>query len=106
MIRGYKTSDQANLQVVLINTDSSRKYFNEYYKKVPWVALPYSGDNPKQLRWYYQQLIGALNVTEQPTIVALDGRTGNIIDPNARDTLSRNRFNFAECLRDWGFANE
>mmetsp|Transcript_18163 Transcript_18163/g.26924 ORF Transcript_18163/g.26924 Transcript_18163/m.26924 type:complete len:218 (+) Transcript_18163:1-654(+) len=37
-----------------------------------------------------------------PALVALDGRTGQVVDANARDTVSRSGFDLAGCCRQWG----
>jgi nucleoredoxin len=64
---------------------------------MPWIALPFGSPQTELLKMMY-------SVRGIPSVVALNGSTGSILDSNARDAVARNRFDLAACCRDWGVA--
>jgi len=65
-------------QVVFVSSDRDAASFKEYYDTMPWLALPYDERDAKE------ELAGNFNVRGIPTLVFVDGKTGETINPNAR----------------------
>ncbi|KAF3431262.1 hypothetical protein FNV43_RR25992 [Rhamnella rubrinervis] len=69
--RLIKPYEELGFEVVYISCDINRQSFNEYYEKMPWLALPFGDEKQKfLLRWF--------GITELPQVVEL-GKTGRTI---------------------------
>lgn len=69
------------LEVVFISSDKDEAAFNKYYGEQPWLALPYSDRDRKNL------LSKKFKVQGIPSVVILDGE-GNLIDKEGRAAVS------------------
>lgn len=90
-------SPQAQVQVVFVSSDRDQGSFAEYYSHMPWIALPFGGPQA-------QVLSRTFNVSGIPAVVALDGRTGRVLDANARNAITTHSFDLLACCRAWGIA--
>ncbi|PNH03850.1 putative nucleoredoxin 1 [Tetrabaena socialis] len=73
---------KADWEVVFISSDTSVDAFNEYVKEMRWAALPYGN------RVAQTELANLYNVTASPTLVLVDGDTGELISDDGRAVLS------------------
>jgi len=72
---------EKHVQIIFISSDEDQKSFNDYYKKMPWLALDY-----KQ-RKINEELLKKFDVTGIPKLILLDGDTGKIICTNAKEQI-------------------
>uniref|UniRef100_A0A7S1QHF9 protein-disulfide reductase n=1 Tax=Alexandrium catenella TaxID=2925 RepID=A0A7S1QHF9_ALECA len=86
------------LKVVFASSDRDEASFNQYYSEMPWLALPF-GSHQKEA------LSAAFQVRGIPSLIILNGSTGQPISMDGRDDFMRNNFDIARCLSDWGFPN-
>lgn len=88
---------QKQVQVVFLSSDRDPGSFANYYGSMPWVAVPFGGPQA-------QMLGSSFGVRGIPAVVALDGRTGQVLDQNAREAITSNHFDLLACCRAWGVA--
>jgi len=69
------------LEVVFVSSDRSQEGFDEYYGEMPWLALPYADRKRKQ------KLSKKFKVNGIPSVVVLDGATGETISTDARTAI-------------------
>lgn len=84
-------------QVVFVSRDRDLPSYMGYYAEMPWTALPFGSPQTEML----MTMFGVRGI---PTLVALDGRTGRVLEASAVQTVSRNNFDLASCCRSWGVA--
>eukprot|EP00928_Gymnodinium_smaydae_P028622 TRINITY_DN21785_c0_g2_i1.p1 TRINITY_DN21785_c0_g2~~TRINITY_DN21785_c0_g2_i1.p1 ORF type:complete len:516 (+),score=134.18 TRINITY_DN21785_c0_g2_i1:103-1650(+) len=95
LANAFRALAPGTLQVVFVSSDRDQTSHAHYFATMPWVALPFGSPE--------SQMLGqAFGVRGIPAVVALDGRTGSVLDNNARDAITRNRFDLAACCRGWG----
>jgi len=63
--------------------DETPLQFNEYYGKMPWLAIPTDGTAVKN------ELATTFQLSSIPTTLVLDCKTGNYITDDARDTVAK-----------------
>ncbi|KAG2425623.1 hypothetical protein HYH02_014996 [Chlamydomonas schloesseri] len=69
-------------EVVFVSSDRDEESFKEYFGEMPWAALPYDKREAKA------QLSKLYKVRGIPTLVILDGETGEVITTSGRDAVS------------------
>jgi len=69
-------SNNKNVEVVFLSADHDESGFQQYYKKMPWMAVDFDDDTR-------EQLMAHIRVTGIPRLCVLDGKTGRIIEDNA-----------------------
>jgi len=69
------------LEIIFASSDKNEEEFDEYYKEMPWLALPYV-DRERKLK-----LSQKFGVTGIPCLVVL-GPDLEIVNPNARNRVS------------------
>lgn len=62
---------------MFISSDTDANAFAEYYKEMPWLALPFENAGTKQA------LNAQFEVSGIPTLVILDGKTGAVLNMDA-----------------------
>jgi nucleoredoxin len=72
----YRSLRTKNVEVVFLSADHDENGFRDYYKDMPWLAVPYDDDAR-------ESLMGRIRVSGIPRLVVLDGKTGRIIVDNA-----------------------
>jgi len=87
--------DQKQVQIVFCSSDRDPTSFANYYAEMPWVALPFD-----QLQM--QSLGQKYTVRGIPSLIALDGKTGNTLDADAKKSLINANFNLSTCCTQWG----
>ncbi len=82
LIEFYKIhSKEKNFEIIFISSDRDDRAFNEYYKDMPWLTLDYSERKIKE------DLTKKFEITGIPTLLLLDGDSGDIIYKDARDKI-------------------
>eukprot|EP00746_Dinoflagellata_sp_MGD_P152277 gnl/MRDRNA2_/MRDRNA2_83551_c0_seq1.p1 gnl/MRDRNA2_/MRDRNA2_83551_c0~~gnl/MRDRNA2_/MRDRNA2_83551_c0_seq1.p1 ORF type:complete len:580 (+),score=166.65 gnl/MRDRNA2_/MRDRNA2_83551_c0_seq1:218-1957(+) len=87
--------NQNNIQVVFVSSDRDELSFQNYYGSMPWLALPFA--SPLK-----QQLGAAFQIRGIPSVVAINGRTGEVLDPNAKQAIAQANFDLNACCQRWG----
>ncbi|KAJ4961250.1 hypothetical protein NE237_021160 [Protea cynaroides] len=81
LIKAYheiKAKDDA-FEVIFISSDNDQASFDEFFSKMPWLALPFGDERKKYLSRIFK-------ISGIPTAIAL-GPTGKTISKNARELL-------------------
>ncbi len=82
LIEFYKTySKEKNFEIIFISSDRDERAFNEYSKDMPWLTLHYSERKKKE------ELGKLFQISGIPTLILLDGESGDIICREARDKI-------------------
>ncbi|KAG7372456.1 thioredoxin-like protein [Nitzschia inconspicua] len=68
------------LEIVYISSDKDVASFEEYYKKMPWLAIP-TQQGSAEIKNNLAQILGIQGI---PTLVVLDAKTGEFITGDAR----------------------
>jgi len=71
-----------DLEVIFISGDNTEEEFTEYYAEMPWAALPYA-DRDRE-----QKLSKKFKVSGIPSVVILDGATGELITTDGRAAIT------------------
>jgi nucleoredoxin len=69
------------LEIVFVSSDRDEASFNEYFKGMPFTALPYSARDVKKA------LSKKFKVQGIPTLVILDSETGEVITKDGREAV-------------------
>ena len=70
-----------SLEVVFVSSDSDQESFESYHSEMPWLALPFDHrDTAAELSRKY-------SVTGIPTLVFIDGSTGELITEEGREGI-------------------
>jgi len=72
-----KNKDALNLEIVFVSSDRDENSFEEYFKEMPWLSLPYADRDRKA------ELSNRFSVRGIPTFVILD-KEGNLITSDGR----------------------
>lgn len=75
-------ADRGEWEVVFLSSDQDKQQFDSYYADHPWVALPYEDRSRKEA------LSSQFGVRGIPTMVLLDGATGETKDGNCRSAVA------------------
>ena len=75
-----KNNEKNGVQVVFVSSDSDLQSFEGYYKKMPWLSLPFDAEGAR----VKNKLSQIFRVQGIPTLVAIDAQTGKYITDNAR----------------------
>ena len=91
-----KHIDENLLEIVFLSLDRSKAEFEDYYSLMPWCALRH-GDP------IISKLGSKFGTQGIPHLVILDP-SGNIIDQNARGSVSNSKGNVLELIQQWNDA--
>ena len=85
LVEAYETlkKEGKEFEIVFISSDSDLDEFNQYYSKMPWLALPY-----EEYREMSEELGEKYECQGIPHLVLLDGKTGKIITKDGRSCIS------------------
>ena len=70
-----------SFEIVFVSSDREESAFDEYYGEQPWLALPYAERKLKAA------LSKQFKVSGIPSLVILDGETGELITKDGRDAV-------------------
>lgn len=89
LIEFYKKAKEAapdDFEIVYVSSDRNQEEFDEYYKKMPWLAIP-PMEGAAQIK---TNLATKLGVNAIPALAIFDGKTGEFIaGGTARDDVIR-----------------
>ncbi|CAF4846335.1 unnamed protein product [Rotaria socialis] len=81
----YKSyADAKSFEIIFLSFDRDQSAFDEYYGEMPWLALDFSERDKKK------ELSNKFNVDGIPTLILLNGDSGDIICQDARDRIEDN----------------
>jgi len=85
LVEAYETlkKEGKGFEIVFISSDSDLDEFKEYFRKMPWFALPY-----EDYRELQEELSEKYECQGIPHLVLLDGKTGKIISKDGRSCIS------------------
>lgn len=75
------TENGSKFDLVFVSSDRDDKSFQDYYKEMPWLALPYADRDNKQ------KLSAKFKVTGIPALVFLSATTGEVINRQGREVV-------------------
>lgn len=93
-MKGEEGHDDA-LEIIFVSSDENHTTFNEYYKKMPWTAMPFE---QRGLKNYLSQVLAVRGI---PTFIILTAKDGLIKDKNGRGTVSASKGNTNKVLKQW-----
>jgi nucleoredoxin len=77
-----KTDAGQHFEVVYVSADKEKENFDQYFDEMPFHAVPFDDVQRRSQLWR------KFKVRFTPTLILLDGPTGNVITTNGRDCLS------------------
>merc|ERR1719502_1555400 len=81
--KAYTAALQAKgMEVVFVSSDRSQEDFEGYHKEQPWLALPYADRSKKNA------ISKKFKIRGIPSLVILDGATGETITTDGREKIS------------------
>jgi nucleoredoxin len=82
LIKFYEThAEEKNFEIIFLSSDSDEESFDEYYKDMPWLKLNYDQQDKKD------ELEEKFEVDGIPTLILLDGDSGDVICTDARKQI-------------------
>ena len=82
MINFYnKYSKDKNFEIIFISWDEDKKSFDEYYKDMPWLKVDQKAQDIRD------QLYDKFHVSSIPTLILLDGNSGDVISQDATEKI-------------------
>ena len=76
---------EGKLEIVYISSDHCEKEFEDYFKKMPWYALPYSDRARKE------NIVEQFLVTGIPALIFIDSKTGKINTKEGRQIVTEDK---------------
>merc|ERR1712230_272194 len=85
LAEAYKkiTGDGNSFEVVFVSSDKDEQQFASYFKEMPWLALPFENRDIKK------ELSKRFKVSGIPSLVLLDGATGQVLNKDGRSLVMR-----------------
>ena len=74
-----------SIQIVFVSSDKDQGSFDGYYKEMPWLALPFSERETKA------KLAEKYGISGIPTLVLLDGATGELKTKDGRGEITSDK---------------
>ena len=82
LVGGVTGRGVPRFQVIFVSLDRDEKQFSEYFKEMPWLAVPYDK------RDLQQDLSSKFSVPSIPALVLLDGSSGALISTGGRGIVA------------------
>jgi len=87
LVSNDTTATATEFEIIYVSSDRTNEEFEEYYGKMPWLAIPPGIENIGAIK---AKLSETLGVTGIPALAILDGTTGEFIaGGTARDDVVR-----------------
>lgn len=87
----YSAGGSRDTEIVFVSSDKDAAAYEDYFKAMPWLALPFNPDRNAQLR-------SRFGVQGIPTLIVFDGSSGALITDEARDDVENDP---ATALATW-----
>lgn len=75
----------AKLEIIYVSSDKTIPSFEEYYKSMPWTAIP----TDRGCAAIKQSLATTFGIMGIPALMIIDGKTGEFISATGRDDVSK-----------------
>mgnify|MGYP000853968646 CR=1 FL=1 len=93
-----KGQDQKELEIIYVSDEASEQDFQDYYKSMPWLAVPFSNTRAtEELQESYQ-------ITEIPALVIVN-EYGEVLRMEGAEDVSKNRKKPLKLLQFWNELN-
>jgi len=89
-----KEENESDLEIIFVSSDQDKKSFDEYYKDMPWVSIPFENSSVGSA------LNSKYGVQGIPCLVILD-ETGAIKTKDGRSGVASSKGNTAKALKLW-----
>ncbi|CAF0986750.1 unnamed protein product [Adineta steineri] len=76
-----KYAEEKKFEIIFISSDNDDESFNEYYNDMPWLKLDFK---ERQIK---EELDTKFEVDGIPSLILLDGNTGNVLCNDARQQI-------------------
>eukprot|EP00980_Cylindrotheca_fusiformis_P001657 scaffold374_cov124-Cylindrotheca_fusiformis.AAC.16 len=73
------------LEIIYVSSDKTVDSFEEYYKQMPWLAVP-ADQGSAAIKNKLAETFGIMGI---PTLVVIDAKTGEFITSSARDDVAK-----------------
>src|SRR5438132_7884567 len=75
-----KEEDSNFLEIIFVSRDTNEESFDKYHKEMPWLALKFN-------RELSDELVKKYSINGIPSLIILDGQTGDIKDTGGVETI-------------------
>jgi len=86
------TPEGASFEIVFVSSDRDAESFKKYFADQPWTAVPYEQRDVKD------HVAKQFQVMSVPTLIVLDGETGQVIDRDGRTSVMQRK---NDVLKHW-----
>ena len=83
--------DKKQIEIIFISHDEEEKEFDEYYKDMPWAAVPYDFDDREDIS-------ESFNIIGVPTFVVVNSK-GKLVDAKGKVTILNDGI---KAIDKWG----
>ncbi len=83
--------DEKKCEVLFLSMDKSLDDFDEHYKSMPWLALPFNNERCQKLKAHF-------DITGIPIFVVVDSQTGELVTMRGRKDLHEKSYG---SIEDW-----
>jgi nucleoredoxin len=90
-----KDEDENTLEIIFASSDSDQGSFDDYFKSMPWTAIPFSASGIRQ------ELGSKFSVRGIPTFIILNAADGSIKDSDGRSTVAQARGDISKAMSKW-----
>lgn len=96
LIDFYKRyASQFKLEVVYVSSDRSLNEFNDYYGKMPWLAIPTDSGAAK----LKSELASKLQIRGIPALIVLDAKSGLFVTAETREQIQKLKMTDATAVK-------
>lgn len=80
-----KHSTSKKFEVVFVSSDQDESSFDAYFKKMPWLAIPFDNEEVRD------SLSTKYKIRGIPALIAVDAKSGALVTDSAREELMRDK---------------
>lgn len=81
LAKWYEGAKKKGMEIIFLSGDQDQKQFDEYYKEMPWAAVPFEN---RALKAKLSKKFGVKGI---PSFIILDPKSGKIHTKNGRDIV-------------------
>ena len=82
--------EKKQIEIIYCPSDETINQFNEYYKTMPWLSIPFESDSK-------DAIADGLGISSIPTLIIFD-KKGNVLDNDGRATIEKQGIN---AIKTW-----
>ena len=91
----YKAAKSLGVEIVFVSSDRDTSSFNEYFAKMPWLAIPHEAEH------FRRELSSVMKVQGIPTLIILDAKTGKLISDSGRTEVMSAGSDAKDLVAQW-----